>query len=166
MLIYHPAFDAYHCVFRALLLTERLGPIEIQKLRILDFFLCFPYELSKIRLPREHADMKRIASLLENEYHGPVSVKQMFRDMEHIQVAAFRSLAASSIFDQRQFELGVIERTSKSLEDDLVMKLDLAKLRDKVVVDYLVERLGAIRLYGSNGLKDRSGLMEYRYDLA
>jgi hypothetical protein len=166
MLIYHPAYDAYHCIFRALLITESFRSIEVQKLRILDFYLCFPAELSKIRLPRDHSDARRMALQLKNDYHGPVSVKQVFRDMEHIQLAAFRSLAASEIFDQKSFEMGLVERTDKTLKDELKKKIDTAVERDKVVVEYLVKRLGAIPLYGSNGLKDRSGLMEYRYDIA
>lgn len=166
MLIYHPAYDAYHCIFRALLLTESCRSIEIQKLRILDFFLCFPAEIGKIRLPREHADAKRMALQLKNDYHGPVSVKQVFRDMEHIQLAAFRSLAASEILDQKSFEIGLVERTDKTPKDELKRKIDSAAERDKVVIEYLVKRLVAIPLYGSNGLKDRTDLMEYRYDTA
>ncbi|HUW50024.1 MAG TPA: ABC-three component system middle component 5 [Sulfuricella sp.] len=166
MLIYHPAYDAYHCVFRTLLLTNSLESIELQKLRILDFFLCFPSELSKVRLPRQHSEAKRLALELRNDYHGPISMNQAFRDMEHIQLAAFKSLAASSIVDQVKIEDGVIKRTGVALKEELKRKIDAVLERDSIVVEYIVNKLGVLPLNGSNGLKDRTGLMEYRYDVA
>lgn len=48
MLIYHPAYDAYHCVFRMLLIAERVSGIEVEKARILDFYLVFPGMVKKI----------------------------------------------------------------------------------------------------------------------
>jgi len=165
MLIYHPAYDAYHCVFRTLLLTDSLVAIEIQKLRILDFFLCFPAELSKVRLPREHSDAKRLAIQLRNDYHGPISINQAFRDMEHIHLATFRSLAASAVIDQTNIEQGIVKRTGIALKDELKRKIESVAERDKIILEYIVNRLGALPLNGLNGLKDRTGLMEYRYDI-
>ena len=123
MLIYHPAYDAYHCVFRALLITNVVQSIELQKLRLLDFFLTFPSELRHVLLPRQHSEAKKIASKMFNEYHGPVNKIQAFRDMEHIQKSAYSSLAALRIFDLAQYAQGIVNRTEVAIPDELTAKI-------------------------------------------
>jgi len=61
MLIYHPAFDAYHCVYRMTMLTQKVKELEYSKLRILDFYLCFPAEIDN-RTPEtiaKHTDGRK-----------------------------------------------------------------------------------------------------------
>jgi hypothetical protein len=54
MLVYHPAFDIYHGVFRALLLlestTSRAMPSET--LRIIDLYFVFLYLLAEFEFPK------------------------------------------------------------------------------------------------------------------
>lgn len=166
MLIYHPAYDAYHCVFRTLLITNIVKIVEVSKLRILDFFMCFPAELRHIRLPREHLEARTIAAELKNEYHGPVSMRQAFRDMEHIQIAAFRTLAASQLFDGSEFSSGLIRRTDTELPSELSQQLASASQVDGTVLSYITKKLADLPLQGVDGLKHRTGLMEHRYDIA
>ena len=166
MLVYHPAYDAYHCVFRSLLITNHIKVIEVAKLRILDFFLCFPAEIQRIRLPREHSEARRLAQSSANQYHGPVSMHQAFRDMEHIQIAAFKTLAASQLITSNEFESGLVRRTDLAIPDELKAPLAGALVGNKTLVDYLVNKLGQLDLLGTDGLKHRTGLMEHRYDVA
>lgn len=166
MLVYHPAYDAYHCVFRSLLITSRVKVIETAKLRILDFFLCFPAEIQKVRLPREHSEARRLAQRMANQYHGPVSMHQAFRDMEHIQLAAFRTLAASRLIVPNELETGLVRRTEIEVPEELHAILAQASTANRTLVDYLVNNLGQIQLLGVDGLKHRTGLMEHRYDVA
>ena len=165
MLIYHPAYDAYHCVFRALLITDSVKVVEVAKLRILDFFMCFPAELRRVRLPKEHLEARKMATELRNEYHGPVSMKQAFRDMEHIQLAAFRTLAASQLLDAGEFASGLVRRTEVVVPTDLIERLASAKA-NSTVLSYITQKLADLPLQGIDGLKHRTGLMEYRYDIA
>ena len=164
MLIYHPAFDAYHCVFRLLLITERLRSIELTKLRIVDFFYCFPAELNNVSLPAEHSGARALAKLAKNPYHGPVSVKRTFRDMEHLQHAAARFLAASQIFKHDLFEAGTIERTSVALPEKLLTAVSNVEADQDELHRYVLTNFSDIPLLGEKGLKHRTGLMEYRYD--
>lgn len=165
MLIYHPAYDAYHCVFRALIITNAIPSLEIHKLRLLDFYLAFPSELSSIRLNRELGEIRKLGKKMENEYHGPVSKKQTFRDMEHIQHAAYTTLAASKIFSPAEFSQGQVIRTGVEMHPELAEKLALAEERDKRLLDCVLKQLGSLPLQGENGLKARTGLMESRYDV-
>jgi len=166
MLIYHPAYDAYHCVFRALLITKLIPKMELSRLRILDFFLCFPGEIRNVRLPQSQSETRKVAKNLVNEYHGPVNVRHTFRDMQHLQYAAFRSLAASGLFDAKEFELGLVSRTDASIPDELSRTISATRERDKVAIRCVVDVLGVMPLNGVDGLKARTGLMEHRYDAA
>lgn len=165
MLIYHPAYDAYHCVFRALALMNELKVVELPKLRILDFFLCFPGELKRVRLPVGHNEARKISKTEHNPYHGPVSYAQAFRDMEQIQMAAYSALAASRLVEPDEFESGLVRRTSLPIPDVLHQQI-MQDMEGSLPFRYLTEKLAEIPLLGENGLKHRTGLMEYRYDAA
>jgi hypothetical protein len=166
MLIYHPAFDAYHCVFRLLQITERLRRIEFAKLRIIDFYYCFPAELASVSLPAGHSAARALAKEARNPYHGPVSVARSFRDMESLQIAATRFLAASQIFKHEKYEVGMIERTEIPLPDNLLAAVLSAEVANDALHRYVLTSFGDIPLLGNNGLKRRTGLMEHRYDPA
>ncbi len=166
MLIYHPAYDAYHCVFRALVVTQVLKKIEIAHLRIIDFFFVFPAEYKNITLPRQLTPGRASLSKLTNEFHGPVNMLQAFKDMEHIQVAAISTMAASGILDPKALEQGIVQRTNVAISSELQEKIDLAIADAGPKMDFIVRGLSEIPLLGVDGLKHRSGLMEYRYDIA
>lgn len=166
MLIYHPAYDAYHCAFRALLIIETLGSVEIDKFRILDFYLVFPAELKTVRLPREHSQEKKRAATFANDYHGPVNNTLTFRDIEPIQRAAISALAASNLIDNKQFELGHAKRTEKLIPTEISELIKIAKDKNDSMNEYILSKFSKIPLRGIDGLKDRTKLMEYRYDVA
>lgn len=60
-LSYHPAFDAFNNIFRFLriILNENVSSIEVDKLRILDYYLLFPWRAATIRLPQKTLDFER-----------------------------------------------------------------------------------------------------------
>lgn len=59
MLVYHPAYDAYHCLFRMMAIMENTNRLEIDKLKILDFYILFPALLSEVKMPREFIKIKK-----------------------------------------------------------------------------------------------------------
>ena len=69
MLIYHPLYDAYHCVFRLLLIIERLENVPVATVRLLDFYVLFPARVAKIRLPAELSYGRTLANKSYNPYH-------------------------------------------------------------------------------------------------
>lgn len=166
MLIYHPAFDAYHCAFRMLAITSRHRLLEFSKLRILDFYLCFPAEIASVELPQTMATIRKFAKLEKNPYRGPVSHQRTFREMEAIQSAASRLLALTGIFSPTALEEGDVVRTGQALPQQLQAFVDNATKEKKEVVEFILSKFAEIPLHGIGGLKQRTGLMEYRYDAA
>jgi hypothetical protein len=164
MLIYHPAFDAYHCVFRFIRLLERLNSCEVQRARILDFLVVFPSCLADIRLPREAAHIRTTAKQLANPYHDPVNSKQVFREMEHIQIAAMRCLAGAGVVDAGKFRSGTLERTKTPISGELIQHSEPLPIPNETLSNFLFVDLTAMPLTGPDGLKHRTGLLEHRYD--
>lgn len=164
MLIYHPAFDAYHCVYRIAMLTEKVKELEYSKLRILDFYICFPAEIANIELPKELQKIRAVAKVASNRFRGPVSSLRTFHDLEQIQNSATRLLAASDIFDSKKLEEGLISRTSQALPTEFSKTVADPSNQSSTLIDFVLMRLSALPLQGNGGLKQRTGLMEYRYD--
>src|SRR5439155_178741 len=100
MLIYHPAFDSYHCAYRALLILRATGrkAVEIERARIWDFYFVFPAETKKISFPKELALLKRGVS--QNSYEQLLDTHLIFARMKPFQIAAYRNLAAFGLIEQ------------------------------------------------------------------
>ncbi|CAJ8168505.1 Uncharacterised protein [Burkholderia pseudomallei] len=166
MLIYHPAYDAYHCVFRMLLIAERASGIEVEKARILDFYLVFPGMVKKIRLPDALKELRAHAKTAGNVYRDPVSRTSTFMEMRHIQEAALKSVAASGLIELERFAAGYVVRSKAPIPLSLAAKLKEFVEANSPMADGILDGLSQIPLLGNNGLKHRSELMEYRYDFA
>jgi hypothetical protein len=164
MLIYHPAFDAYHCVYRMAMLTQKVKELEYSKLRILDFYLCFPAEIASIELPKDLQKIRAVAKEFTNKFRGPVSSSRTFHDLEQIQNSATRLLAASDVFDPKKLEEGIVSRTNRALPTEFNKTTSDPTNQAGMLVDFVLTQLSALPLQGNGGLKQRSGLMEYRYD--
>lgn len=164
MLIYHPAFDAYHCVYRLIAITESIRELEFAKLRILDFYLCFPAEVAGIELPQSHQKFRSSAREAKNKFRGPVSPLRTFRDLETIQRAAARLLAASKVFDSEKLETGTVTRTSWAAPLTFNATASSIASASSELTKYILTQLSTLPLGGMGGLKQRTGLMEYRYD--
>lgn len=166
MLIYHPAYDAYHCIFRMIALIDHVNEIEVDKARILDFYLIFPALISEIRMPHNYSGIKKEAKKYSNEYRNPISIIATFRDMYEIQMAAIRCLAATGLIEIEPLETGVIKRTDKPIPDGLLLSMrDFLNAKEDIHT-FIISKLSQFHLTGKDGLKDRTNLMEFRYDFS
>lgn len=164
MLIYHPAFDAYHCAFRLLAILHFHKELEMEKVQILDFYLAFPSALSNIRWPREAGISRKELKALANPYRDPLSNKSTFRGMQQVQTAAARCVAASELIVAELLELGIVRRTTVSLMEGVADQLNAYIERDAEAVELVLVHLAGLPLLGRDGLKARTGLLEHRYD--
>lgn len=165
MLIYHPTFDAYHCMFRMLAIANSVIQVEIDKARLLDFYLLFPSTVASIRLPASSRDARKLAKSMANVYHDPVNPATTFREMRYIQEASLKCIAASGLIDGELFEAGFLSRTNVKMPMKLHQKVEEFLTGRQPVADIVLNELAAIPLFGNDGLKHRTGLMEYKYDV-
>jgi hypothetical protein len=162
MLAYHPALDPYHASFRILrLLAASPYRIEPDRLRLLDFYLLFPHLLKKISLPLSLVRRRNRVARPENRYRFAGQPQLVFRTITPVQDAALALLATSSWtrVENDGLALSVVDVPGSLLS---IMR---AKNDDEPdLIGFLVGDLNTVPLRGRDGLKHRSGLMEYRYD--
>ena len=164
MLVYHPAYDAYHCLFRLLTILEKQPRMEVDRLRILDFVLCFPAVVATFKLSQKSAGLRRPAKLEENAYRTPLSPKATFTTLTASQDGALSCLAAASFVAPNQLREKVVERTSAPLPQELHSLAQAFHAREAFFFQQALPALFDIELSGPDGLKARSGLIEHRYD--
>lgn len=166
MLIYHPALDAYHCLFRMMALIENVNEIEVDKVRILDFYLTFPFLISEIRMPHKFSNIKVLAKKHSNLYRNPININSTFRDMHQIQMTAIRCLAATGLIERSMLNKNILKRTSMQVPDGLSKSTRDFIEKKEDIYSFIINELSEFRLTGKDGLKDRTSLMEYRYDFS
>lgn len=165
MLIYNQAYDTYHTIFRMLLLSSRLlKPIEVDKLRILDFYYVYPTELLDIKKPKGFKKYEKFLNPEINKYDRIMNPKRMFYKMNNIQLQAIKALVAYGYFDSNSFEKGIIKMTEKKITDEFKQVIENAVETNFNIVSLLTGPLSEIDLFGHLGLKERTGLIEFRYD--
>jgi hypothetical protein len=165
MLIYHPAYDLNHGMFRLLRLLE-VNPehkLRWDAYRILDFYYLFPDLLVNARLPRNMTSRKRFYATLGTKYSRVPSPKMFIQQMGGIHEAIGRSLAGKGFIEPADFDQKKLVRTDTPIP--LALKDAIgAATGDEELVSMLGVEMAALPLMGPNGLKERTGLLEYRYD--
>lgn len=165
MLVYHPAYDMNHGMFRMLRLLDAT-PDQVMKwdtFRILDLYYLFPYLLSAVSLPREFLKAKRTLEKRSSKYNRVPSPKVFIQQMVGIHESVARSLVGKGFLDAEAFEKHSLKRTDKPLPTILLKAFENAD-DDHALVDLLACQLAALPLSGRGGLKERTGLLEHRYD--
>jgi len=168
MLVYNPAFDIHHGIFRMLQLLVRLYPnrVEVDKLLILDFYLLFPNKLPEAKLTSDVRLLtNKIVNYKENPYSKVSNAKILFNQMRNYQLASLSCLASYSLIDKELLEAGWVELEIASLSQDVKSTIADHYLKESALIDLLTKHLAKIDLKNNSGLKSRTGLMEYRYDI-
>lgn len=165
MLAYHPALDPYHTAFRLMLvLVFSSRRFEVDTLRILDFFLVFPSEIDTIRFPREHLRWRKRLAEVENPYWFSGDRLLTFAQMRAIHDTALSLLASKGLIDPGLLSEGEVELRQEAIPATLVDVFETKGRENQALLTFLTSVLGEIPLRGQDGLKDRTKLMEFRYD--
>lgn len=169
MLLYHPFFDPHHCVFRILRLLEKAGPVEIevQRLRIWDFYLLFPTAINEAQLPKGQTAIRRVVKRMENRYESLPDSRRAFTRLEPIQSAALAHLSAIGVIDAQQLVEGKVLRTGMALPSELneLIKNRNAEATGVSILDFLTSAFLELPLYGDKGVRYRTDLFDHRYDI-
>src|SRR5258708_21794206 len=149
MLTYHPAFDLYNAIFRFLRMLDpmRDRSLELERLRILDFYLLFPFLLGDIQFPASAITFKKHFKKKPTEYENISDPKRLFLRLAPYQLAALNSLAAYSLIEKTLFKQSKIRRTSTALPPELQSSIDLRN-SNSIEIQLLTGPLVEIDLYG------------------
>jgi len=166
MLIYDQTLDPYHCSIRALGISFLLGykSHELETIRILDIVLTFPAMLSEIRLTRETLHLRKLSIATPNPFRVPPKGSSSIEAIRSIQAVAIATLASAGLISAPELARGKFSRSAMALPNELKTAIEAWLDRDGKDKKEIVTALGAIPLFGEDGLKHRTKLMEHRYD--
>lgn len=169
MISYQPAFDPFHAIFRVARLgsiIERCRAPEADKVRILDFYMCFPFRAVDIKFQRGDGRFKKVARSYDNlrPYGGLPDDADLIARMMPAQRLALETLAFRGSLDPDALRQGRVVLGDVPLPAELLSRVsatnddqtDLMELLETLCLDY--------PLLGVQGLKQRTGLLEHRYD--
>ncbi|NTF08897.1 hypothetical protein G6L37_22465 [Agrobacterium rubi] len=166
-LSYHPAFDAFHAIFRILRVRLRTdaAEIEVDKLRILDYYVLFPWRAASIRLNKRDVSMRKTARSLEarRDYATLPTGDALLERMRPSQTAALQTMAQDGFVTTDALRNGIVRFREASLPGELDERLRQKNDADGDVLS-IVDVLSGYPLLGPDGLKARTGLLEHRYD--
>ena len=98
MITYNPAFDLYHCIFRMIHIIQRLDDndcLEVDKIRIWDFYVLFPSKTYTIMIRRNEEDLKswrkQYINKTKNPYEYNGNNRKLFHILRQYQMAALSS---------------------------------------------------------------------------
>lgn len=168
MLIYHPAYDANHCLYRLLAILRSTTEFSLtwDQLRILDYYYLFPSQLKNIKpWPLNIKEYKGRLRFIPEQFEDINNPARVLYDLQVFQKTAALELIAKGIISKLDFEIGLLKVDSDLLpegyldvvENDLFLKSDSFEI--------ITKALPRVEFNGASGLKKRSGLMEYIYDV-
>lgn len=160
MIVYHPLYDSYHSIVRVLKLLSFLDDkaYEIDRIRIYDYFLLFPFELSKITMPMGFSEYKKIAK--ENRFNKIHDVKNIFLQLEGVQELAFNAMISYGFLDKNFYLDGNIKIDISLVPNALSLTLNDI---ERTYMEFVTKCFEKMSL---RELKERTKLMEYRYELS
>lgn len=166
MLTYQPHQDYYHCMYRILSILKIIPEksIDLTKLQILDFYFIFPTLATEISFPRgpQGSEIRKLAKKFTTPYQILPDKKRLFLELQDYQRKALNILIAKDIVSN---ETSAMISKSSNFHD--VIRKNLVTDSRYATDDFfikLVDFITNFELRGSDGLKRRTGLMEYRYD--
>ena len=166
MLTYHPIHDPSHCTFRILCLMNDIEKDEVvwDFLKILDFYILFPHLIASMKFPKEVLEFRTMLRKVSRPYENLPSPTRLMFELGEIQEQTIKSMIAKGIAEKDSFVSGKVKVRFSMLPEKISSLIAAEKFRQEEWYQFLTTTLVQLPLKGPNGLKDRTGLMEYRYD--
>lgn len=169
--MYNPAFDTFHCIYRMLNILKHFAAgecVEVDRLRIYDFYLLFPYRVNTIRLRRTEIDLKEsrkkyAADLKPNPYNATTNDRRLFEQLRPYQMIALSQIASYGLINPHL----LLEQKVKIVDTEKIRTL-MAGMMDMPIeehniISWLNSSFRNTPLEGTYGLKYRTQLLEYKY---
>lgn len=171
MIVYNQAFDLYHTIFRLLHFLnkfENQSVLEVERLRIWDFYLLFPSKIHDIRLKQDESEIRRIRKEFikdsNNPYERITENRKIFEKIRPYQQAALNCIASYGIIDKSSLNQERISIVNKDILIEFVNNFEELTPKERNVITLMTSHFNQISLFGTDGLKNRTNLIESKYD--
>lgn len=171
MILYNNAFDLYHTIFRMLHLLSKIEKdkvIEIDRIRIWDYYLLFTNEIFNIKPTKNKKEYNQLLKELNikknNPYQQIYDQRKTLEKIKPYQLSALNCLASYNIIDKEYLLKEEVKINSFDLLKRYTQSAGDLSDREKNIITIMTSFFRDISLIGNNGLKERSNLMESKYD--
>jgi hypothetical protein len=171
MIIYNQAYDYYHAIYRIIRLLTHIKRdefIEVDRLRIWDFYLLFPEQVHSITLKKNEDQIrelrKRFVKPKNSPYNQVFDNKKVFEKLRPYQFSALQCLASYGIINKSLLRENRVSVISPSLLNDYNGKFEELSYTEQNVISLMTLSFSTISLFGPDGLKSRTKLMVSKYD--
>lgn len=171
MIVYQKSFDLYHTVYRMIKLLAHFkeeGLIEIDRLRIWDYYLLYPNKMQEIKLKQNEKDIRKIIknfiSSKDNPYERVLNDRKMFEKIKPYQMTAIKCLASYGIINKDYLSENRITSISSNILSEYEEDFKNLSVQEENAIKLLTSHFYKVPLFGKDGLKSRTGLLESKYD--
>lgn len=171
MITYNPAFDLYHCIFRMMHILGRLDDedcLEVDKIRIWDFYILYPFKTYSITIRRKEDELRSLREKFiekdKNPYEYRGDDRKLFDRLQPYQMTALSSLVSYGIIDKESFLKKEIKVSNRDALNNFLENTDSLSSTAKNALSFLSIFSKSMTMLGVNGLKNRTHLMESKYD--
>ena len=156
-MMYNPAFDPFNGIYRMLNILRHFGVgeiIEVDRLRIYDFYLLFPYKTYKIRFKRTE----------ENPYNTSSNDRRLFERLRPYQMIALSHLASYGLISPSLLLEHRVKIIDYGKMQQVLSQLEMMPAAESNIISWLCYCFRTTPLNGNYGLKYRTKLLESKYD--
>ncbi|WP_157807963.1 ABC-three component system middle component 5 [Marinomonas sp. ef1] len=140
--------------------------IHLDLFRIIDLYTLFPHLIKEIKpFPNQLRMYKKFIKDIPDPYERIGNIKRVMFELEGVQTTALQNLLAKGFIDLEAFKLKKIRRSKISLPSIISDEINRNDIATSEWFKMLVNSFYHIKVKGKAGLKSRTGLMEFRYDL-
>jgi len=170
MITYNPAFDLYHSIFRIahiLLKMDTGKPLEVDRVRIWDFYMLYPVQLNHVSLKQDENEIREARKLLklkETTYDYKGDIRKLFEWIKPFQVSALGCLVSCGILNKEEFEAGNVLVMNPEKLQAFVQEAGDVSVKDRNILNFLSFLFSDMPLTGHYGMKYRTKLLESKYD--
>lgn len=171
MIVYNQALDLYHTIFRLLHFLNKFENqtiLEVERVRIWDFYLLFPNKIHDIILKQSESDIRKLRKDFikdsKNPYEQISNNRKIFEKIKPYQQAALNCIASYGIIDKSLLNQDRISIINKDILVEFVKNFEDLSPKERNVIALMTSHFNQVSLFGKDGLKSRTSLIESKYD--
>jgi hypothetical protein len=150
----------------AILQATTESSITWDQLRVLDYYYLFPSQLKNIKpWPSNIKDFKAKLKSIPDQFEDINNPARVLYDLQVFQKTAALELIAKGMVSKTDFESGILKLNDELLPEGYVELIANDFFLKSDAFEVITKALPKVEFNGGSGLKKRSGLMEYIYDV-
>lgn len=164
MLLYHPSKDANHTCYRIISILKSVPENKLHKniLTLINFYYLFPSQLKSIeKWPRKGSKDYQFIHNLKPEYEIMENPKRIFFELKDVLDCAISFLIDKEVIE---YQNNLMKLNITKIPENIIDTLNSDDFRQNDLFRILTQEFIKQEIKGANGLKMKTGLMEYKYD--